>query len=116
MRIGNFWSNNYSDRNKILSAEEYLNKIKPYLKDIINDLKKFDAWKIQLTLAAKFIFSKGNDEEHVMHSINDNIEIMINDKPEKVIEELFQSFISSYQIGLETSMKSSHVIFDCVYL
>ena len=51
-----------------------------------------------------------------MHSKNDNIEIMINDKPEKVIEELFQSFISSYQIGLETSMKSSHVIFDCVYL
>ena len=116
MRIGNFWSNNYSDRNKILSAEEYLNKIKPYLKDIINDLKKFDMWKIQLTIAAKFISSKDNDEEYAMHSKNNNIEIMINDKPEKVIEELFQSFISSYQIGLETSMRSSHVIFDCDYL
>ena len=28
------------DRNKTLSIKEYLNKIRPYLKDIINDLKK----------------------------------------------------------------------------
>ena len=46
VRVNNFWSNNYiehesnSDRNKTLSVEEYLNKIRPYLKDIINDLKK----------------------------------------------------------------------------
>ena len=30
------------DRNKTLSVEEYLNNIRPYLKDIINDLKKSD--------------------------------------------------------------------------
>ena len=47
-KVRNFWSNNCieyesnSDRNKTLSIEEYLNKIRPYLKDIINDLKKFD--------------------------------------------------------------------------
>ena len=52
MTVGNFWSNNYieyesnCDRNKTLSVEEYLNKIKPQLKDIINDLKKFDTCKI----------------------------------------------------------------------
>ena len=34
--------------NKTLSIEEYLDKIKPYLKDIINNLKKIDTWKIQL--------------------------------------------------------------------
>ena len=33
---------------------------------------------------------------------------MINDK-QKVMEELFQALISSYQIGLETSMRSSDV-------
>ena len=44
--VGNFWSNNYTqyesngDRNKTLSVEEYLNKIREYLKNIINDLKK----------------------------------------------------------------------------
>ena len=37
--VKNFWSNNFieyessSDRNKTLSTEEYLKKIKPYLKD-----------------------------------------------------------------------------------
>ena len=34
-----------------VSVEEYLNKISPYLKDIINNLKKSDTWKIQLTIA-----------------------------------------------------------------
>ena len=35
-----------------------------------------------------FMFSKSNDEERVMHSKRDNKEIMINDKADKVIEEL----------------------------
>ena len=44
--VNNFWSNNYieyesnDDTNKTLSVEEYLNKIIPYLKYIINNLKK----------------------------------------------------------------------------
>ena len=33
--------------------------------------------------------SKDNDEERVMHLKSDYIEIMINDKVAKVIEELF---------------------------
>ena len=43
-----------------------------------------------MTIATNFMSSKYNDEEHVMHSNNDNIEIMIIDKPDEVIEELFQ--------------------------
>ena len=52
VRVGNFWSNNYTeyksngDKNKALSIEDCFNKIKPYLKNIINDLKKSDTWKI----------------------------------------------------------------------
>ena len=37
------------DRNKTLSIEEYLNKIRQYIKDIIHDLVKSDTWKFQLT-------------------------------------------------------------------
>ena len=44
------------DKNKNLSVEEYLNKIKPYLKDIIIDLQNSSTWKIQLTTAINFIF------------------------------------------------------------
>ena len=51
-----------------------------------------------------------------MHSKSDNIEIMINDKADEVREEFFQSFLSRYQIGLETSMKGNDFIFDCVHL
>ena len=32
--------------------KEYLNEITPYLKDIINDLRKFDAVKIQVMIIA----------------------------------------------------------------
>ena len=89
VRVGNFWSNSYidyeinGDRNKTVSVEEYLNKIRPYFKDIINDLKK-SIWKIQLMIAINFMSSK--DEKHVMHSRSDNIEIMINDNADELIE------------------------------
>ena len=51
-----------TDRNKTLPVEECLNKIRPYLKDIINNLKKSDTWKIQLSIANNFISSVDNGE------------------------------------------------------
>ena len=47
---------------KMMSFEEYPNKIRPYMKHIINNLKKSDTCKIQLTIAINFIFSIDNDE------------------------------------------------------
>ena len=97
VRVDIFWSNNYiryesnSDRNKTLLVEEYINKIRSYLKDIINNLKKFNARKIQLTVTIIFVFSKYNDEERVMDLKRDSKKIMINDKADKVIAELFES-------------------------
>ena len=41
---------------------------------------------------------------------------MIHDKADEVIEELFQSLISRYQIGLESSMRGTDLIFDCDHL
>ena len=35
------------DRDINLSIEKYLNKTKPYLKEIIIDLQKSNTWKIQ---------------------------------------------------------------------
>ena len=68
------------------------------MRDIINDFKKSDTWKIQLTIAINLMSLKNNDEERVMHSNSDNIEIMINDKADEVIEDYLQSRLSSYQI------------------
>ena len=75
----------------MFSVEEYLNKIRPYLKNIVNNLKKSNTEKIQLAIKNNFISSIDNDEECVMHSKSDNIEIMINDEADKVIKELFDS-------------------------
>ena len=75
----------------MLLVEEYLNKIRPYLKDIVNNLKESLMEKIQLTITNNFISSIDNDEECVMHLKSDNIEIMINDEADKVIKELFDS-------------------------
>ena len=83
-----------SDRNEILSDEQYLNKVRPvlkflrFLKHIINNLKKSDTWKIQPTKAINFVSSTDNNEERVMHSKSDNIENMINDEANEVIKNL----------------------------
>ena len=52
VRVGKFWSIEYESncgRNKATSIEEYLNKTRPYLKDIINDLKKSDVYQKVIT-------------------------------------------------------------------
>ena len=41
---------------------------------------------------------------------------MIYDKADKVNEEFFESLLTRYQIGLETSMTYSDFVFDCVHL
>ena len=79
VRQNNFWNNNYieyksdGDKNKILLLEVYLNKIRLYLRDLVNDIEQSDTWKIQLTIAINFISSKDdNDEDGAMGSKSDN--------------------------------------------
>ena len=52
----------------------------------MNNLKKSDTQKIQLTIANNLISSIDNDEEHVVHSKSDNIEIIISDEADEVIK------------------------------
>ena len=99
-----------------LSIGEYLNKIRPYLKDVINNLKKSDAWEIQLTMAINVISSKNdNNQERLMHSKRDNIEIEINHEADEVIKEFFESLKNRYQNNLQL-MKGSEFVFNYVHL
>ena len=50
-----------------------------------------------------------------MHSKRDNKEIMINDKADEVIEELFESLLNRYQRNLEKLMKSNAFVFEYVH-
>ena len=92
---------------KYYQLKKYLNKISPYLEDIINNLKKSNTWRIQLTLTISFTSSKDNNEKYVMHSKSDNKEIMINDKADKVIKKLYKSLLNRYQNNLEKLLKGS---------
>ena len=73
-RVSNFWNNNYikyernGDKNRNLSLDEYLPKIKPYLTNIIINSQNSDALKIHLTIVINFISAKDVEEEHIMHS------------------------------------------------
>ena len=62
-----------------------------------------------------FVSFTDNDEERLMLSKNDNIEIMINDEADEVVKELFNSLKYRYQNNLE-SIKGSEIVFDYVQL
>ena len=70
----------------------------------------------QLMVATNFMPSKDNDEEHVVHSKSNSVVIIINNKADEIIKQIFQSHLSRYEIGLETSIKVSDFISDCVHL
>ena len=109
--VKNFWSNNHIEYKckgdiKTLSGEEYVNKIKPSIKDIIVDLKKSNTWKIRLTTTINFIFCKDDDddEEREIHSrsgkyICIQMEIIINDEVNEVMEKRFESFKNDIKIS-----------------
>ena len=50
------------------------NKIRPYLKDIIEISQKTYTCKIKLTIATDFMSSKDTQKERVMYSRSDNID------------------------------------------
>ena len=60
-------------KDKILTVNEYLDMIRPYLVDMINDHKNKSEWKIQLTAVINFISSKSDSNETpIMHTKSNN--------------------------------------------
>ena len=60
------------DTGVILSIEGYLDKVRPYLSDIIDELK--DGWKIQLAAEINFssVGEKGSEEFYPIYMRSDN--------------------------------------------
>ena len=83
------------NRKKNLSVEEYLNEIKPYLKDVLIDLQKPAPWKIQLTMAVNLTSSKDSNEEQVIHLKSDNIEVMTYDKYVQLISQKLTQLVKN---------------------
>ena len=81
------------------------------MSNIINNLQTSDTWKIQLTIAINFIFSKDSEEERIMHSKSNNIKFASFNDANEVVDKLFESLCS-----LETTMRASGFIFDSLQL
>ena len=58
---------------------------------------------MEIEIKHNIISSRDTDEERVMQSKGDSLEVMFNDKADKVSEDSFQLLFSGYKIGLETS-------------
>ena len=69
------------------------------MRNIIIDLQNSDAWKIQLTIVINFISSKNVDEERVIHSTSDNTKFMPYSDANEIINELFESLCSRYEVN-----------------
>ena len=82
--------------------------------DIIIGIEESDTWDIQLTIAIYFIFSKGAEEESVMHWKSNNEEFMINDNANDIADKLSKPPLLRYENNLEISMRGSDFIFDSV--
>ena len=63
-----------------------------------------------------FISSKDSDEIRTMYTNSDNIEIIMGNKIDEIIEDIFESLLQRHQEGLQESMKRSEFVFDIVYL
>ena len=111
------FNNNYiqyeskGNKDKILTANEYLDMIRLYLNDIINNhktpgewrihpgsaiikTKTQSEWQIQLTMAINFISSKSDyDETRTMRTKSNNVEIMMGSETDEIIKGPFVSLL-----------------------
>ena len=111
------FNNNYleygSDGNNSLSFMEYLNLIKPYLEDLINDKKNKGEWKLQLTAQISFVSLKpGSNETRLMHTRSVTMEFMSGSETKEIIESLYRSLLQNYYDNLQEKMRGSDFVFN----
>ena len=104
-----------SEGNNSLSFEEYINSIKPYLNDLINNKKDEGEWILQLSAEISFVSQKpGSDETPVMYTRSIYEEIMSGGETEEITEKFITSLLQKYQDNLQNKMKGSDFIFNGV--
>ena len=102
------------DRYENLSPKEYLNMIKPYLRDLINNHKLAmelnndeendkAEWKTQLIMQNNFISDKDFKDTRTIYSASEPVEIFMGSDTENVIDTLFNTILERIQKSIETS-------------
>ena len=105
------------DRYENLSPEEYLDIIRPYLRDLINDHKssaelnneandsdtRCGEWKIQLVKQNNCVSTKYFEETHTIYSASNPVEIFMGTDTDGAIDKLFNTLIQTFQQAIERS-------------
>ena len=87
-------------KDKNLVPEEYLDIIRPYLSNMINDHKT----------------RRDSEETRTRYTKSHNIEIMKGKKIDEIIEKLIESLLQNYQKNLEEPMRGSKFVPDSIDL
>ena len=105
-----------SEGNDILTFEEYLDLIEPYLRKLINNYKRKGEWKIQLTAQINFISLRpDSNETRIMDTRSVNEEFMNGSDTDEIIKELFKSILQRYQENLQEILLFMALIF-CIMI
>ena len=108
------------DRYENLSPEEYLNIIRPYLRDLINDHKpttesndeandsnaEREERKVQLVMQNNCISIKNFEHTRTIYSASELAEIILGSDTEDVIDRLFDTTLERFQEVIVTSQKT----------
>ena len=97
----NYKHESRGDQDKKLSVKQYLYKIMPYLRDIVNDHKTIrnnsNEWKIQINMHVNFVSAKDTGETRTIFVWSDNEQIRSGNETDDIIKNLFNSFLNNYQ-------------------
>ena len=111
---------NRDDKDKKLSIEEYLDMIKPYLSDLINENKaienSFNEWKIQANMRVNFVSSNDTGEIRTIFVLSDNEEIRLGNETDDIVKRLINSFLNNYQKEELILRNGSNFVFESVGL
>ena len=77
--------------------EDYLDIIRPFLRDMINSHNTHGEWKIQLIMRINFISSLNTGEVCTMYSKSNNVELMTGIETDDIINKLSESLLEKYQ-------------------
>ena len=118
-------NNNYieyssrGDRYKNLSPEEYLDLIRPYLRDLRNNHKPTEKinnnannsdtergeWKIQIIMQNNCISTRNFEDTRTIYSASKPVETFMGSDTNEAIGKLFNTLLQRFQQAIKTSIE-----------
>ena len=108
------------DKSKSLSVEQYVDMIKPYLSNLINENKAIETssneWKTQINMHVNFVSSNDTGKIRTIFVGSDNEEITLGNETDDIIKGLINSFLNKYQNEKIILRNGSNFVFESIGL